>query len=101
MMTKASVEEPKIWGGSIVGFGLYANKYASGREGECMKIGFYPRKKNMSLYLMCGLEALQPLLSRLGKHKTGKGCLYINKFSDLDLNVLDEMIDDTLKRMEQ
>lgn len=101
MMKKASGEEPKMWGGSIVGFGLYAYKYASGREGEWMKIGFSPRKQNMSLYLMCGLEALQPFLPRLGKYKTGKGCLYINKLSDVDLSALNEMIEYALKRMEQ
>ena len=101
MMTKASGEGPKMWGDSIVGFGLYQYKYASGREGEWMKIGFSPRKQNMSVYLMCGLEPLQPFLPKLGKHKTGKGCLYINKLTDVDLGVLNEMIEDTLKRMEQ
>jgi hypothetical protein len=100
MMSKASAETPKMWGGSIVGFGLYAYKYASGREGDWMKIGFSPRKQSMSLYLMCGLEALQPFLTKLGKHKTGKGCLYINKLTDIDLGVLEEMIEDTLKRMD-
>ena len=100
MMKKVQGEEPKMWGGSIVGFGLYSYKYASGREGDWMKIGFSPRKQNMSLYLMCGLEALQSFLPRLGKHKTGKGCLYINKLTDVDLGVLEEMIEDTLKRME-
>ena len=101
MMKKASGEEPKMWGGSIVGFGTYQYKYASGRTGDWMKIGFSPRKQNLSLYLMCGLEALQPFLPKLGKHKTGKGCLYINKLSDVDVSVLNAMIKDTLKRMVQ
>ena len=100
-MKTASGEQPKMWGGSSVGFGLYGYKYASRRGGEWMTIGFSPRKQNMSLYLMCGLEALQPFLSRLGKHKTGKGCLYINKLSDVDLSVSNEMIEVALKRMDQ
>ena len=101
MMKTASGEEPKMWGGSIVGFGTYQYTYANGKTGDWMKIGFSPRKASMSLYLMCGLEALKPFLPKLGKHKTGKGCLYINKLSDVDLGVLNEMILDTLKRMEQ
>ena len=84
--------EPKMWGPSIVGFGEYHYKYASGHEGDCCLIGFSPRKGNMSLYFMPGLERFEALLKKLGKYKTGKACLYIKKLADVDTAVLREMI---------
>jgi len=85
-------EEARMWGGSIIGFGKYHYKYASGHEGDMCKVGFSPRKQNFSLYLMNGFENAGNLLENLGKFKTAKACLYINKLSDVDENSLRELI---------
>jgi len=102
MMKRLSGLEPTMWGESIVGFGTYHYKYASGREGEWFRIGFSPRKQNFSVYLMsCDLaNDLSDELQRLGKHKTGKACLYFNKLADIDTSVLEEMIVKALKILE-
>ncbi len=94
LMQQVTKAEPKMWGSAIVGFGSYRYKYASGREGDWMVVAFSPRKQNLTLYLhLYGLEQDAPLLmQKLGKHKLGKGCLYINKLSDVDLTVLKELI---------
>lgn len=93
MMKTITKEEPKMWGTSIIGFGDVHYKYASGREGDWFKVGFSPRKANISLYLMgCDISKANNLLENLGKHKTGKGCLYVNKLADIDKNVLKELI---------
>ena len=93
MMSTITNEEPKMWGTSIIGFGDVRYKYASGREGDWFKVGFSPRKANVSLYLMgCDISKADSIVSRLGKYKTGKGCLYINKLADIDKNVLKELI---------
>ncbi len=92
MMQQVTKEQPKMWGSSIVGFGSYHYKYESGREGDSPRIGFSPRKQNMTLYLTQGIENNQDLLKNLGKHSTGKGCLYIKKLSDVDKDVLKELI---------
>lgn len=93
MMSTITKEKPKMWGTSIIGFGDVRYKYASGREGDWFKVGFSPRKANISLYLMgCDISKADSILSRLGKYKTGKGCLYINKLADIDKNVLKELI---------
>ncbi|WP_430816923.1 DUF1801 domain-containing protein [Carboxylicivirga sp. RSCT41] len=92
LMERLSANQAVMWGGSIIGFGNYTYKYASGRSGDWFIVGFSPRKQNLTLYLMCGFEKVQHLLDRLGKHKTGKGCLYINKLSDIDMDVLSELI---------
>ncbi len=93
MMKSITKEEPKLWGTSIVGFGDLHYKYASGREGDWFKVGFSPRKANISLYLMgCDISKAQNLLNKLGKHKTGKGCLYINKLADIDKSTLKDLI---------
>lgn len=83
---------PKMWGPTIVGFGRYKYHYKSGREGEFLITGFSPRKASLSLYLLPGYDDLSEPLSRLGKHKLGQGCLYVNKLADIDLAVLEEMI---------
>lgn len=93
MMKKATKEEPKMWGASMIGFGVLRYKSpVSGREVEWFKIGFSPRKANLTLYV--GLQAKQyaEALKALGKHKTGVGCLYINKLADVDVNVLEKII---------
>ena len=97
MMKKATHAEPRMWGDSIVGFGSYHYTYASGREGDWLLTGFSPRKQNLTLYIMSGFSDFEELLSRLGKHKTGKGCLYIKKLADVDLAVLQELIDRSVK----
>ncbi len=86
--------KPVMWGGSIIGYGRYHYKYDSGREGDMLITGFSPRKQNLSLYIMPGYEFgnMSDLLSRLGKHKLGKACLYINKLADINLDVLEEII---------
>ena len=95
LMKKATKAEPKMWGGSIIGLGEYHYKYESGRENDWFQMGFSPRKQNLALYLMGGLEAHRESLAKLGKHKTGKGCLYINKLADVDVKVLKDMIAQT------
>ncbi len=93
MMREITGEEPKMWGASIVGFGTYRYKYASGREGDWMVTGFSPRKQNLTLYIMPGFALYGGLLQKLGKHKTSRGgCLYLNKLENIDLAVLRELV---------
>lgn len=93
MMKKASGEEPVLWGSSIIGFGKKRYKSpATGREVDWLKIGFSPRKTNLSLYLTITIKDHEAALKKLGKHKTGVGCLYINKLDDVDLKVLESII---------
>jgi hypothetical protein len=92
LMEQATHEKPKMWGSSIIGFGSYHYKYDTGREGDMPIVGFSPRKQNIALYLKGGLEQYQRFLEKLGKHSTGKGCLYIRKLSDVDMNVLAQLI---------
>ena len=95
MMKKATKKDPKMWGSSIIGFGEYHYKYASGREGDSMQIGFSPRKQNITLYILSGTES--PLLKELGKYTTGKGCLYVKKLAYVDKKVLQELINESFK----
>ena len=88
MMQKVSKAEPVMWGSAIIGFGSYHYVYESGREGDTVIIGFSPRKQNISIYLMGGLKNIEDELSKLGKYKTGKGCLYIKSLSDVNIEVL-------------
>ncbi len=99
MMRKASKQEPKMWGASIVGFGTYNYKYASGREGEWMEVAFSPRKANLTLYIMSGFKEYDELLAKLGKHKIGKSCLYIKHLSDVDEKVLKELIESSIENV--
>lgn len=99
MMKKASGEKPKLWGASLIGFGNVVVKSPNtGREVAWFKIGFAPRKANLSLYLGLDIKKYSALLKKLGKHKTGVGCLYINKLDDIDLKVLEEMVSHSIKR---
>lgn len=88
--------KPKMWGPSLIGYGRYHYKYESGREGDMLITGFSPRKANLVMYIMPGYrsEAMQDKLARLGKHKLGKSCLYINKLADVDMDVLEEIVRD-------
>ncbi|MEM9500397.1 MAG: DUF1801 domain-containing protein [Pseudomonadota bacterium] len=98
LFRKVTGEEPKMWGPSIIGYGDYRTTYASGRDVHWMRAGFSPRKAKHSLYMMGGYcddiaaKSRDEALARLGKYKTGKSCLYINKLTDVDLDVLEEMI---------
>ena len=99
LMEKASKEKPNMWGTAIIGFGsLRYKSAATGREMDWFKIGFSPRKANLSLYLDSDIQLHAAALKKLGKHKTGVGCLYINKLADVDIKVLEEMIAEAVKR---
>ncbi len=90
--------EPIIWGESITGFGKVKYKYASGTEGEWMKVGFSPRKGKISLYLTCDASDFSQELKDLGKHKTGKGCIYIKSLDEINLSVLRDIITKAFKK---
>jgi hypothetical protein len=92
MMQNLSRKEPVMWGSSIIGFGTFHYIYESGREGDTVVIGFSPRKQNISIYMMCGLEKVKGELLNLGKYKTGKGCLYIKSLSDVDTVALKKVL---------
>ena len=92
LMTKATKQPPKMWGTSIVGFGSYHYKYESGREGDSCLTGFSSRKSAISIYLTESVTGQEKLVSKLGKHTLGKGCLYVHKLSDVDLKVLEQLI---------
>jgi hypothetical protein len=97
IMKRATKAEPKMWGPSIIGFGDYHYKYASGRENDWFIAGFSPRVQNLTLYMMGGLDS--ELLKKLGKYKTGKGCLYINKIEDIDKKILSELITKSVQKL--
>ncbi len=97
LMAKATKVKPKMWGSSIVGFGTHKYKYESGREGETCLIGFSSRKGDISIYGTGSAPLRERLLSKLGKHKTGKGCLYIGKLQDIDVDVLGQLIVESIK----
>jgi hypothetical protein len=92
LMRSATGEKPKMWGGSIIGFGSYHYVYDSGREGDMPVVGFSPRKAATVLYGLRGAEEVEELLAKLGKHTTGKGCLYIKKLADVDPKVLEKLV---------
>jgi hypothetical protein len=99
MMKAAVGAAPKMWGPSIVGFGHYHYKYASGRENDWFLAGFSPRKQDLTIYLMSGIDRHDALLTRLGKFKTAKSCLYIKRLADVDMAVLEELIAESVKHM--
>ncbi len=99
MMRRATRKKAKMWGPGIVGYGEYHYKYASGREGDFMITGFAPRKRSLSVYILPGFENFGGLLKKLGKHKTGRSCLYINRLSDVDEKVLEKLITDSVNMM--
>lgn len=92
LMARASGEPPVMWGSSIVGFGRYRYRYASGREGESCLSGFSARKGDISVYLMADFPQREELLARLGRHRTGKACLYLRRLGDVDLEVLERLV---------
>jgi hypothetical protein len=99
MMRKATGAPPVMWGAAIVGFGCYRYRYASGHSGEWPVIGFSPRKNDLTLYLMPGFETQGALMAKLGKHKTGKSCLYLKRLSDVDRPTLETLIANSVQAM--
>ncbi len=101
LMQQVTKQEPKMWGSSIIGFGNVHLKYESGRELDWFVTGFSPRKQNLTIYGMGSAESHADLLEKLGKHKAGVGCLYINKLKDVDPKVLKELIKLTVKAVKK
>lgn len=101
MMQRASGAPARMWGASIVGFGHYDYRYESGRTGTWMRIGFAPRKRDITLYIMPGFDDFDGLMARLGKHRTGKSCLYVKRLSDLDRDVLQTIVERSLDAMRE
>ena len=99
LMQRVTGEPPTMWGSSIVGFGSYHYRYASGQEGDWPITGFSPRKAATTVYIMSGFDRYDELLGKLGKHKTGKSCLYIAKLADVDLKVLEKLVAESVKVM--
>ncbi|MDX2444330.1 MAG: DUF1801 domain-containing protein [Bacteroidales bacterium] len=99
IMKEVTGEEPLMWGPSIIGFGSYHYKYASGREADWMLTGFSPRKNNLTVYIMQGFDKYDQYLAKIGKHKTGKSCLYLKSLDDLDLDVLKSLISESVEYM--
>lgn len=101
LMERLSGEPARMWGPSIVGFGSCHYKYESGREGDMPRIGFSPRDRELVLYLMGGFPRHQALMARLGKHRTGKSCLYVKRLADVDESVLEELVAEALVHMRE
>ena len=101
LMEKVTGEKPKMWGPAIVGFGKYTYKYESGRSGEICMTGFSPRKANITLYVLAGFPGQAELLDKLGKHTSGKGCLYIKKLGDVNIDVLESLIKESIKFLKE
>jgi hypothetical protein len=92
LMQSVTGEQPRMWGDSIVGFGSYHYRYASGREGDWFLAGFSPRKQSLTLYIMAGFDQYQSLMAGLGRYTTGKSCLYVKKLDDIDYDTLRELV---------
>lgn len=99
LMTDVTGEQPEMWGASIIGFGCYHYRYATGREGDWPAVGFAPRKQALTIYLSEGFDAYRDLLARLGPHTTGKSCLHIKRLSDVDEDVLRRLVDGGFRRL--
>jgi len=100
LMKQVTGSDPIMWGDSIIGFGTYHYKYASGREGEWFLTGFSPRVQNLTLYIMSGFDEYDDLLGKLGKHSTGKSCLYVKRLENIDLDVLKELVEKSVAHMQ-
>ncbi|MEW5874609.1 MAG: DUF1801 domain-containing protein [Candidatus Zixiibacteriota bacterium] len=101
LMKSVTKAEPEMWGTSIVGFGSYHYKYASGQEGDWPISAFSPRKQNLTIYIMAGFERYPELMAKLGKYKTGKSCLYVKRLADVDPKVLKELVTASVKFMKK
>lgn len=101
MMQRVTKAKPTMWGPGMIGFDSYHYRYASGHEGDCFVTGFAPRKSALTLYIMAGFSRYDALMKKLGKHKTGKSCLYIRKLSDVDLAVLEDLVRESVSHVKQ
>ena len=101
MMRRATGKRAKMWGPSIVGYGTYHYKYASGREGDFIVTGYAPRKQALTVYIMAGFSRYGALMKKLGKYKTGKSCLYIKRLADVDEAILEKLINESVKYMQK
>ena len=101
LMKRATGEEPQVWSSGLIGFGTYHYRSSSGQEGDWFPVGFASRKAALTVYLGLELDALAELLGRLGKHKTGKGCIYIKRLSDVDPGALELLVAEAYARMKQ
>lgn len=101
IMERVSGYPPKMWGESLIGFGQYTYTYKSGRTGEWSLVGVSPRARNISIYIMPGFDQYQDLMQQLGKFKVGRSCLYINKLQDVDIQVLETLIERSVKDMKE
>jgi hypothetical protein len=101
LMREATGEKPVLWGANIVGFGTYRYQYASGGTGDWPVVGFSPRKNDLTLYLMAGFERHADLMAKLGRHRTGKSCLYLKRLADADPAVLKELVGRSVAAMER
>ena len=99
LMEAATGAPARMWGPAIVGFGVYHSRYESGREGDWMVTGFSPRKNDLTLYIMPGFDRYEALMARLGKHKTGKSCLYLKRLADVDMAVLETLVRESVAAM--
>ena len=99
MMRRATGKRARMWGPGMVGYGSYHYRYESGREGDFMITGFSPRKRALAVYIMPGFAPFKRLMAKLGRYKTGKSCLYINRLADVDEDVLERLIDDSVEHM--
>jgi len=99
MMKRVTGKAPKMWGSSIIGFDEYHYVYDSGREGDWPITGLSPRKQSLTLYIMPGFDRYDDLMKKLGKHKTGKSCLYINRLEDVNMDVLEELVRESVEYM--
>ncbi len=99
IMSQITGSQAAMWGSSIVGFGSYHYRYASGREGDFFLTGFSPRKQNLTVYVMPGFSQYDSLMQKLGKHKVGKSCLYMKKLEDVDIRILTRLIDESVQEM--
>lgn len=101
MMRRVTGDPPRMWGKAMVGFGTYHYRYESGREGDWFLVGFSPRKRELSVYIMSGFDRYEELMKRLGKHRTGKSCLYIKSLDDIDTSVLEQLVAASVDYMRQ
>jgi hypothetical protein len=99
LMKKVAQEEPRMWGDSMVGFGSYHYKYASGHEGDAFLTGFASRKNALTVYILAGFEGYSELMAKLGTYKTGRSCLYIKKLEDIDLAILEKLVSQSVEHM--
>ena len=101
MLKAITGKRPRLWGSSIIGYGKYHYRYESGREGDSLMIGLSPRAQNLAIYIMPGFDGFSGLLKRLGKHKIGKSCLYVNRLQDVDQNVLQQLLEKSYRKMQK